>query len=202
MNFHDIQCFLRNKMLKQFFPLLFPIVLLLVFSCQSKVSSDIPPEIVEKKSIPQLDATDFETTLNDSGIIRYHLKTPRLLVFPEERNPKRDEYYEFPQGFHVQEYDQDRKIKSEMSGNYGKYYTKLGKWYASGNVVMINSKGDTLRTEELNYDQKKDLIYSDKFVSIRRGGQDFNGSGGFKSNSQMTSWTFMKTQGHVYIEDQ
>jgi LPS export ABC transporter protein LptC len=176
---------------------------LYIVSCQSKVSSDIPPEILEKKVVPTLDAVNFETTFNDSGIVVYHLKAPRVLFFPARKNPNSEAYYEFPKGFLVQKYDQNRKIESEMSGNYGKCNETQQKWYASGNVIMINSKGDTLRTEELNYDRTKDLIYSDRFVSIKKNGQDdITGTGGFKSNSQMTNWAFMKTQGHVYVEDQ
>ncbi len=175
----------------------------LVFSCQSKVSSDISSEIIEKKSVPQLDAVNIETTYNDSGIIRYHLTAPRLLFFPEERNSRKEAYREFPEGFHVQKYDQNKKIESEMSANYGKEFINEGRLYASGNVIMINAKGDTLRTEELNYKQKEDLIYTDRFFSITKAsGDNMNGTGGFKSDAQMTKWTFMKTKGHVYMEDQ
>ena len=173
----------------------------LFISCQSKISTDIPPEMIENKSIPIMDAADFETTYNDSGIIRYHLTTPRLLFFPDEKNPKRDKHYEFPQGFHVQNYDQNQKIESELSGNYGKLNLNEGKWFATGNVVMINNQGDTLRTEELNYHEKENLIFTDKFVSLKKGEQYITGTGGFKSDAQMTKWSFIKTQGHVYLED-
>jgi LPS export ABC transporter protein LptC len=174
----------------------------LIFSCQSKVSSDLPAGLIEKKTIPVLDVVNFETTFNDSGVVRYHLTAPRLLRFPEQRNPKKEEYMEFPQGFHLQKFNPDKTIESEMSANYGKNYMSQQLYYASGNVVMINAKGDTLRTEELNYDTKKDLIYTDKFVSIKKGDQYITGTGGFKSDAQMTKWTFMKTQGHVYMQDE
>jgi LPS export ABC transporter protein LptC len=171
-------------------------------SCQKKVSSDIPPEIIENKAIPTIVAENFETSTTDSGIVNIHLKAQQVLVFPKRNNPPSEGYYEFPKGFHMQRYNQNQKIESEMYANYGKYYAEQEKVYASGNVVMINSKGDTLKTEELNYDRKKDLIYTDRFVSIRKGGDDIQGTGGFRSDSQMTHWAFMKTQGHVYVEDQ
>lgn len=166
-------------------------------SCQTKVATDIPPDLIEKKAIPSMDAINFETNFNDSGIVRYHLKTPRLLVFSQEKTP----YREFPDGFLLQEYDNNKKIRSELSANYGKEFMNEGKWLATGNVVMVNNKGDTLRTEELNYIAKEDLIYTDKFVSIKKGDQFITGSGGFKSDAQMTKWSFIKTKGHVYMED-
>jgi LPS export ABC transporter protein LptC len=169
-------------------------------SCQSKVATDIPPGLLENKAIPTLDATDFETTFTDSGVVRYHLKTPRLLVFAAEKPP----YKEFPAGFHLQQYDKDKKIISELSANYGKEFETEQKWLAIGNVVMINTKGDTLRTEELNYLQKEDLISSDKFVSVKekQGDRTLIGKGGFKSDSQMKKVYFYNTSGNVYMKDQ
>ena len=171
-------------------------------SCQSKVATDIPPGLLENKVIPTLDATDFETTFTDSGVVRYHLKTPRLLDFAAEKPP----YKEFPAGFQLQQYDKDKKIVSELSANYGKEFESEQRWQAIGNVVLVNNKGDTLRTEELNYKEKEDLIYTDKFVSVKKrdsnGDHTLIGKGGFKSDTQMTKTTFFNTEGQVYMKDQ
>ena len=173
-------------------------IILAFISCQSKVAIDIPPGLLENKPIPSLDAVDFETTYFDSGFVKYHLKTPRLLDFSGEKVS----YLEFPDGFHLQEFDDHGKIISKLSGNYGKEYIKEQKWLATGNVILINNRGDTLRTEELNYNEKEDLIYTDKFVSIKKGDQFITGSGGFKSDAQMTKWSFIRTKGHIYVEGQ
>ena len=66
---------------------------------------------------------------------------------------------------------------------------------------MVNNKGDTLRTEELNYLTQEDKIYTEKFVSIKKGDQFITGTGGFESDTQMSKWTFKKTQGHIYVEE-
>ena len=177
-------------------PLLFLTVIL--FSCSSKVSSDIPKELFTSKLIPSVEAYDFETFYTDSGIIRYFLKTPRLLIFDQEKSP----YKEFPEGFHLQQFDTNKKIISELSANYGKNFELEQKWLATGNVVMVNNKGDTLRTEELIYLIKEDKIYSEKFVNIKKGDQDITGSGGFESDSQMKKWAFKQTKGHIYVQEQ
>ena len=169
----------------------------LALSCNSKVASDIPPELLSNKKIPSVEATNFQTYFTDSGIVRYYLTTPKLLIFDHEKEP----YKEFPEGFHLQQYDNNKKIISELSANYGKNLVREQEWLAKGNVVMVNNKGDTLRTEELIYQIKPDRIYTEKFVNIKKGDQNFNGEGGFESNSQMTRWTFKKTRGHIYVED-
>jgi LPS export ABC transporter protein LptC len=170
---------------------------MLVLSCNSKVASDIPPELIRTKKIPSIEATNLQTVFTDSGVVRYFLKTPKLLLFDQEKEP----YREFPEGFHIQQFDENKKIISELSANYGKNFIKEQKWIATGNVVMVNSKGDTLRTEELTYLVEKDRIFSDQFVSIKKGDQDLTGTGGFESDSQMKKWSFKKVKGPIYFED-
>lgn len=169
-----------------------------VLSCSSKVASDIPPDLISNKKTPSSEATDLQTSFTDSGVVRYFLKTPKLLRFDQEQ--EKEPYNEFPNGFHVQQFDANKKIISELSANYGKNFIKEQRWLATGNVVMINDKGDTLRTEELTYLIQKDRIFSDKFVSIKQGGQTQNGTG-FESDSKMKKWTFRKVKGSIYIEE-
>ncbi|MEI6276750.1 MAG: LPS export ABC transporter periplasmic protein LptC [Prolixibacteraceae bacterium] len=171
-------------------------VILLFFSCQTKVAADLAPELLKNTSIPTLEALNFETFYTDSGVVRYHLQTPKLLIFDDAKQ----RYKDFPEGFLVQKYDLNRKIISQMSGNHGKYFDLEKKWEANGNVVLVNSQGDTLRSEELKYHETEDLIFSDQFVSIKKGDQYITGTGGFKSDAQMTKWSFIKTKGHIYVE--
>lgn len=172
-------------------------MMVLILSCSSKVASDIPSDMLILKKIPSLEATDFQSNYTDSGIVRYYLTTPKMLVFDREKEP----YKEFPDGFHVQQFDENKKIISELSANYGKNFEREQKWLATGNVVMVNNKGDTLRTEELIFLEKENRIFSDKFVSIKKGEQFITGSGGFESDTQMTKWTFKKTKGYAYVEE-
>ncbi len=176
--------------------LLFLPIILLLFSCRTKVSTDIPAELLKDAKIAAMEARNFETLFSDSGVVKYHLKTPLLLVYDDPKQP----YKDFPEGFLLQRYDQNRKIVSQMSGNHGKYFDLEKKWEANGNVVLVNSEGDTLRSEELKYHETEDLIFSDKFVSIRKGDQFITGTGGFKSDAQMTKWSFIKTKGHLYVD--
>lgn len=186
----------------QFFKNLSIVILLLgatmlILSCSSKVASDLPTDLISVKKPPTIEATDFQTYMTDSGVVRYFLKTPRLVKYEQEKEP----YTEFPEGFHLQKFDENKKIVSELSANYGKNFETEQKWLATGNVVMVNNKGDTLRSEELIYLIKEEKIYTDKFVSIKKGDDIINGSGGFESDTQMTKWTFKKTKGQIYVED-
>ena len=170
--------------------------ILMMISCNSKVSS-IPPDLLSNKRPPSIEATDFQTFFTDSGVIRYSLTTPKLLIFSKEKEP----YKEFPDGFRLQQFNAKKQIISEMSANYGKNFERQQRWLATGNVVMINNKGDTLRTEELNYLVQEDKIYTDKFFSLKKGDQFLSGTGGFESDTQMKKYTFKQTKGYTYVEE-
>jgi LPS export ABC transporter protein LptC len=168
---------------------------ILIFSCQTKVAVDLPSELLKNTKIPSLEALNFDTFYADSGVVKYHMQTPRLLIYDDPKQP----YKDFPDGFLFQKYDMNKKIISKMSGNHGKYYDLERKWEANGNVVLVNSTGDTLRSEELKYHETEDLIFSDQFVSIKKGDQTIYGTG-FKSDTQMSKWSFLKTYGHIYVK--
>jgi LPS export ABC transporter protein LptC len=170
--------------------------LLLFSACQTKVSTDIPPEFLNETKLITMDAKNFETFYTDSGVVKYHLQAPKLLIYDDPKQP----YKDFPDGFLLQRYDLNRKIISQLSGNHGKYFEREKRWEAEGNVILVNSEGDTLRSEELKYQQAEDRIFSNQFVSIHKGGQTIFGNGGFKSDTQMTKWSFLKTTGHLYVE--
>lgn len=174
------------------------IAAMLVFSCQSRVATDLPPGLLENNNVPALEATNFEVSFTDSGIVRYHLSTPKLLDFSNDKKPRRD----FPEGFRLVKYNEAGAILSELTGNHGKNFIDENKWIATGNVVMMNNAGDTLKTEELIFLEKEDLIFSDQFVSIKKGDQYITGSGGFKSDTQMSKWEFVKTKGHIYVTNE
>lgn len=173
-------------------------ILISIFSCQTKVATDLPAEMLKNTVLPAVEALNFETFISDSLVVKYHMQTPRLLIFDDPKNP----YKDFPDGFVFQKYDLNRKVISQMSGNHGKYFELQKRWEANGNVVLVNIQGDTLRSEELKYEEAQDLISSEKFVSIKKGDQYFTGDGGFKSDAQMSKWSFFGSKGHVYVKEQ
>jgi LPS export ABC transporter protein LptC len=174
------------------------VTLLIFYSCQTKVAADLPTELLKNIKQPSMVATDFETFYTDSGVVKYHLQTPKLVIYDDPKQP----YKDFPEGFVFHKYDQNRKIISQMSGNRGKYFDREKIWEAEGNVVLVNSEGDTLRSEELKYHEAEDLIFSDQFVSIKKGENTIKGAKGFKSDSQMSKYTFYKNTGDFNVKEQ
>lgn len=109
-------------------------------------------------------------------------------------------YTEFPKGVKIEQFGPNMKISSEMTSDYAQYFEREGKWIAKNNVVVVNQKGDTLKTEELTWENKTGKIYSDKFVKIIGKDQIINGIG-FESDQNMNNWQIKKIrESSLYLE--
>ena len=114
------------------------------------------------EDLPILEATNFETLVTDSGVVRYSLKAPKLLQFENEGQ----DYVEFPEGMELVQFDADKKIISSLVADYARQYIKEQKWEAKNNVVATNEKGDTLKTDHLIWEEKDKKVYTEEAVEI------------------------------------
>ncbi len=146
------------------------------------------------ENLPVLEATNFETILTDSGQVRYFLKAPKLLQFQDEGR----DYREFPEGVELVEYDDHKRIISSIKANYAKEFLAENKWEAKNNVVATNAQGDTLKTEHLIWEEKKEIIYTEEFVKIIRTDQIITGIG-FTSDQKLQNWKIKNPKGTIYI---
>ena len=109
-------------------------------------------------------------------------------------------YTEFPKGVKIEQFGPNMQITSIITSDYAQYFEKEEKWIAKNNVVVINQKGDTLKTEELIREGKTGKIYSDKFVKIIGKDQIINGIG-FESDQNMANWQIKKIrESSLYLE--
>lgn len=146
------------------------------------------------ENLPILEARNFETIFTDSGQVRYSLKTPKLLRFEDEGR----DYIEFPEGMQLVKFDANKKIVSSITADYAKQFVADDKWEAKNNVVATNAQGDTLKTEHLIWEEKKELIYTEEFVKIIRSDQIITGIG-FTSDQKLQNWKIKNPKGTIYI---
>jgi len=89
-------------------------------------------------------------------------------------------------------------ITSHITAQYAKLFEADERWEAKNNVIAVNQKGDTLKTEYLVWDDKRHKIYSDQFVKIIQKDQVFTGIG-FESNADFSEYRFKNLKGHIYV---
>lgn len=148
-------------------------------------------------TLPDVTARDVQMYYSESARVEIELVSPLVISYGGS-----EPYTEFPEGFTVFFYDSLHKVKSTISADYGINYEKKELMVARYNVEVINvEKDERLNTEELFWDQKKKIIYSEKFVRITRGEEVITGDG-LTSDQEFEAIEIKNPRGLIEIEDE
>lgn len=176
------------------------LLILLLISALVAVSCETELEPAPKSDfldLPTQSAEDFVTVMSDSGRIQVIMTAPLMEQWDNGDAP----YAEFRHGIRVDYYDKDTIPHGSVTAKYGKWDKNSDTWILSDSVVVINSDNDKLETELLNWDHKKDLIYTDRFVKITRIKTDEIIQGfGFESDSHLRRQKIRKVSATFTIE--
>jgi LPS export ABC transporter protein LptC len=155
--------------------------------------------LTDETSTPAVKGTHIEVIYSDSARVQVQMLAPSYLQFPDAEKP----YMEFPEGLEVYFYDDSLKIESDIKANYAIYYMEEGLWHATGNVVAQRmATGDALQTEDLFWDENKELIWSDAYTRIQNEDGIFYGKRGFESDQNLDNWQLKGTSGTVEVQDE
>ncbi|MFT3825962.1 MAG: LPS export ABC transporter periplasmic protein LptC [Chitinophagaceae bacterium] len=134
---------------------------LLIQSCEND------PQVVDnlfRKQVAVEEAFKVESYMSQDGKVKAKLTAPYML-----RSQSDSAYLEFPRTVHVDFYKDSVTIESVLDARYAKYLEFMSKVLLRDSVVVINRiTGDTLRTEELWWDQNKQEFYTDKPARINQ----------------------------------
>ena len=148
----------------------------------------------ERHELPSLKEYDISTVVSDSGITRYRLVSPELLVYDKAPEP----YSLFPQGVYIERFDQNYNVDADLTADHAKYFEQKALWQLNGNVKIKNLQGEIFETEELFWDQRSERIYTNKFMKIIQKDKTIKGTG-FESNQTMTQYTIKRPVGEFLI---
>lgn len=150
------------------------------------------------EDLPELEAVNFETLTTDSGMVQFYMKAPKLLQY---NSNGKNSYTEFPEGILLKQYDENHKIISSITADYAREYSKEQKWEAKNNVVVVNAKGDTLKTEHLIWEKSTGDIRSDAFVKIIKGDDIILGDA-LVTDQHMENLDIKNPRLTIYVENQ
>jgi LPS export ABC transporter protein LptC len=130
-------------------------------------------DLMKKKTAVE-EGTGVTAYLSQQGIMKAKLTAPYML-----RHQADSAYIEYPRTVHVDFYnDTTKAIESILDARYARYREFEKKVFLKDSVVVINiAKGDTLRTDELWWDQEKEEFYTDKPVRIYEPDKTIYGKG-------------------------
>ncbi len=171
-------------------------VMFVLFPACSGKDKNLAEAITERDSLPSMRSLGVTTLISDSGITRYKIITEEWTVF-DKKNPP---YWAFEKGVYLEKFDSLFRIDASIKADTAYYYEKKKLWELRSNVSIRNLKGDKFDTELLFWDEKKEEIYSDKYIRIEQEDKTITGYG-FESNQELTEYQIRNTTGIFTVED-
>ncbi len=166
-----------------------------LFSCENdlaEVSATLPRDAVNREVLE-----NFHIIYSDSAKVLIRAMGPLLYRYLEHEDPRE----EFPKGIHVLFFDGDSQVlTSRLSANYGVRKEKDKQVILRDSVVWISEDGNRLETEELIWDEKKEKVYTNKFVVVRSPERIIYGHG-FEANRDFTASTIWAVEGEIRLEE-
>lgn len=141
-------------------------------------------------------AENVDIIYSDSARTLLKIQGPVLLDYIDRYKPKT----EFPDGVKVDFYDEFGAIRSTLTANYGLRLSKEDKTLARDSVRLTTTKGERLETEELIWDERLGMIFSNKFCVIHKEDEIIQGFG-FEANEDFSESSIKKVTGRFKIKD-
>ena len=169
------------------------LILLVAFSCNEEVEK--VRVVTEKSNLPIETGHTIQINYTDSGFPRARLFAPLMERYAnDEKN-----YTEMKKGITAYFFNKNRKVDSYLKAKYAIRYDREKRMTAKNDVVLVNNKFDTLNTEELNWDEVTQRIYSDKAVRITTPDEIIIGEG-FESNTEFDKYKIFKIKGTISLK--
>ena len=141
----------------------------MLFSCGNPTS--VIQQLASDDTLSGVVAYDVVFYRSGSGIVKVELQAPVMV-----REDADTAFIEFPQGFHATIFDNNHRVVSEISADYGINYTDQKMVEARGNVSVENHQSEQkMLSEKLFWYQDTKMIYTRSKVRIIMPDKDITG---------------------------
>ncbi|WP_066757189.1 LPS export ABC transporter periplasmic protein LptC [Crocinitomix algicola] len=131
-----------------------------LFSCENDLETI--KTVTATDESPDEIVNHMHTLYSDSGVVNYEIIATRVEKFGEPKD-----ITVFKDGFTVNFYKAKDSIVSKLTADYGEMRDREKLIIAKNNVIFTNyDKNQTLKTEELYWDQKEKRVKTDKQFNI------------------------------------
>ncbi|GAA0877526.1 LPS export ABC transporter periplasmic protein LptC [Algoriphagus jejuensis] len=159
-----------------------------LFSCRESVD----PEALKVYDGPMNSATNIFLIHSDSAIVRSEISAARQLEFLNGDQ-------EFPEGIDIKFYTKEGELETTMIADRGYFIKSENLYRGEGNVQIRNLiKDQSLKSEEIFWNQAKRKIYTDKFVTIQDKGTLLNGTG-LESDDSFSDYQLKSPKGQTEL---
>ena len=169
--------------------------MLAAMSCNDDGTSVVDHD-TDPDSVPTMTTTDVQTVISDSGRTRYRITAPLWNMFEEAKHP----HWTFPDGVTCEELDNAYKTISTIKCDSAYFDKEESLWTLTGNVHITTATGDIVMTDQLKWDQKKHMMYSDAFIHVEKQGRIIEGYG-YESDESLTTYQLRQVEAIFPIDE-
>ncbi len=142
-------------------------------------------------------ANDVTIYYSDSSMMRVSISGPVLNQYVYKFRVEQ----EFPNGVHVEFFDQNEQPSAWMDSRYAMRKPSDKLIIARDSVVLYNADGSRIESSELIWDERTQTLSTDRFVQIIRPPADTIYSYGFKTNQNFTEYELYSVEGDMTMRD-
>lgn len=158
-------------------------------SCHEDKKVDVASSLHPDR-MPTMMTRNVSTLISDSGVTQYKIVAPVWYVYDETEPP----CWKFPDGLYLQKYDRKFNVIASVAADSAVYFKRDRLWRLDGNVEMRKAPSDLFLTQQLFWNQRRRVIYSDSFIHIQTPTHILEGMG-FESSENLSSYRVRKPMG-------
>ena len=171
-----------------------PYLFFAVFACNS--TENEPNQTFSEEDVSVEIARQVEILYSDSARVRVRITAPELRNFADRERPRQ----EFLKGIRVDFLDENQEVGSVLTSKTAIREEQKKRIIARDSVVLLSKNHERLETEELLWDEEKELLSTDKFVKITKPGEVIFGYG-LEANQDFSHWKIRVPSGRIKAAD-
>ncbi len=172
-------------------------IILFLVSCKNDI--DTINAFAVGPDRPTVTYTNVAFEYSDSAKLQARLNTKLVNYFLEKEEP----YYEFPEGIEVLFYDEEQNLQSVITSKYATFLVDKELFEVRDSVVAKNTQEhQTLETEQMFWNRKKQIIYSEVFTKITDEDGVHFGQNGFEASQDFSKFRLIGSKGKLKVKDE
>ncbi len=162
--------------------------------CEEKIKPSVISSI-NSQTLPQQESWNSTIVVSDSGRIRAIIRAGYIRVYESSQMT------EMSQGVRVRFFDSEGRQSSYLTSDEGDVDEVTNNLEAHKNVVVVSSDSSRLKTENLLWDNRRQLIYTpkDEYVEITTPKEKLQGRG-FESDQYLRNYRVFRVTGESRAE--
>ena len=167
---------------------------LLFLGCEEKIKPSVANTSVGQ-DVPTQESWNSHITFTDSGRVTAIVNAGHIAVFENTRYTLLDE------DVRIDFFNEEQQHTSTLTAQRGKVNDVTHDLEAFGGVVVVSDSGTTLKTQELYWDNARQLIHTPNYVQITSPTEQIQGRG-LESDQSLKNYRIFKVTGKARVEEE